>query len=67
MSKTNKLYDIYFTTVAHPCFCIEAPDVKKAKELGEEMLVNMDKKEILRRIADALDLCGTKVTLVERV
>ena len=63
----NKLYDIYFTTIAHPCFCIEAPNQTKAKELGAEMLVNMSKEEILRRIADALDLCGTKVTLVERI
>lgn len=67
MSKANKMYDVYFTTVANPCFCIEAPNIEKAKELGEEELVFMDKEEKLRRIADALDLCGTKVTLVERI
>ena len=34
---------------------------------GEEILVNMDKKDILERIANAMDLCGNKVTLVERI
>lgn len=63
----KKLYDVYFIPIAHPCICVEAENAELAKEIGEELLVNMDKKDILERIANAMDLCGNKVTLVERI
>ena len=63
----KKLYDVYFIPIAHPCICVEAKDAKSAKEIGEELLANMDKEDILERIANAMDLCGNKVTFVERI
>lgn len=63
----KKLYDVYFIPIAHPCICVEAKNKEEAKEIAEEMLVSMDKKEILERISNAMDLCGNKVTLIERI
>lgn len=61
------LYDVYFTLDNPACIVVEANSEKEAKYIGEELLNDIDDKELLRRIKDAIDFGGLKVKYVEKV
>ena len=62
-----KKYDIWFTP-EHPAnIVVEANSMLEAKEIAEEILCNMEHKELMRRIADAVDFMGVKVDYVEEI
>lgn len=59
-----QLYDVNFNLRGDACFVIEAKDIHDAISEAKEALDNMDKKEIIRRICDALDFYGVYVDSV---
>ena len=61
------LYDVYFTLDNPACMVVEANSMEEAKYIGEELLNDMDDKELLRRIKDALDFGGLKIQFVEQI
>ena len=61
------LYDVYFT-LSHPaCMVIDANSEDEAEMIAEDMLCDMDDKELLRRIKDAIDFGGLKVQNIEEI
>ena len=62
-----KNYDVWFN-LSHPAnIVIEARSEEEAKDIAEEMLVNMDRSELLDRIVAALDYQGVEVVDVENI
>lgn len=60
-----KNYDVWFTLEQPALLVVEAKSAEDAKEIAEEMLVDMDYDELMRRIGDAVDYMGVKVVAVE--
>jgi hypothetical protein len=56
-----KKYDIWFSPECSACIVVEANSIEEAKEVAEEMLCNMDQKELMRRIEDAVDFMGVSI------
>ena len=53
-----KNYDVWFN-LAHPAnFVIESKSAEEAKDVAEDILANMDSKELMQRIKDAIDYMG---------
>lgn len=62
-----KKYDIHFKPACPACIVVEANSMLEAKEIAEELLCDMDSKEIMRRIADAVDFMGVVIDYVEEI
>lgn len=61
------LYDVYFR-INHPaCMVIEANSEDEAKEIAEDLLMDMDDKELMERLRAAMDFYGLEVVNVEEV
>lgn len=61
------LYDVYFR-ITHPaCMVIEANSEDEAKEIAENLLMDMDDNEVIRRLVDAMNFYGLKVVNAEEV
>ena len=56
-----KNYDVNFDIAGLACFVIEAENQDAAFEEAERVLENMSKEEVIRRLTDALDFCGTTI------
>lgn len=62
-----KNYDVWFT-LAHPAnFVIEARSAEEAKDVAEDILADMDSKELMQRIKDAIDYMGVEVIDVDEL
>lgn len=62
-----KNYDVWFN-LAHPAnFVIEAKSAEEAKDVAEDILANMDSKELMQRIKDAIDYMGVEVVDVDEL
>lgn len=61
------LYDVYFR-INHPaCMVVEADSEDEAQDIAEELLMDMDDTEIIRRLCDAMDFYGLEIVNVEEV
>ena len=58
----KKLYEVYFTLAEPASVVIEARDENEA----EEILYDMNNKELLERIANALEM-GVEITEIEDI
>lgn len=59
-------YDIYFTLQAPACFSVNATNKQNARDLAEELLMNMDTEVLIDRLLSALEW-GTKIVKVEKL
>ena len=60
-------FDVWFE-IEHPAsFVIEASDAHEARRIAEDALSNMDRKELQRRLMDALDYMGVRIVCVEHI
>lgn len=57
------IYDVYFKPMAEAIIAIEAED----EDDVVDKFMNMDKREFLERISDAIDFFGIEVIKVEEV
>ncbi len=57
------IYDVYFKPMAEAIIAVEAEDEDDAVD----KFMNMDKREFLERISDAIDFFGIEVIKVEEV
>lgn len=64
--RNNKIYDINFTLEEPACMTVEAHSLKEAREVGEEELNKISKKELIERLLAAVDYGGLKITSIER-
>lgn len=62
-----KMYDVHFKPACPACIVVEANSMLEAKEIAEDVLCDMDPKELMRRIADAVDFMGVEVDYVEEI
>lgn len=62
-----KRYDVWFTLEHPACLLVEAKDAHEAREIADDMFSNMDRKELERRIMDALDYMGVRIVCVEHI
>ena len=61
------LYDVYFR-ISHPaCMVIEANSEDEAKEIAEDLLMDMDDKELMERLRAAMDFYGLEVVNAEEI
>ena len=56
-----KKYDVWFIPEGSANFVVEANSYEEASEVAEEVLCNMGREELMRRIADAVDFMGIKI------
>ena len=63
----KKLFDIYFRPRCFAGMVVEADSIEEAKEIAEDTLCNMDRKELMQRIEDAVDLLGITIECVEEI
>lgn len=62
-----KNYDIWFN-LEHPAtFVVEANSEEEAREIAEDILAEMDDDELMRRIKDAIDYMGLRITASQRI
>lgn len=62
-----KRYDIWFS-IAHPAnFVVEAETFDDAKDIAQDILENMDDKELIRKLKEAMDFDGLKIDSVEEI
>lgn len=61
------LYDVYFR-INHPaCMVVEANSEDEAKEIAENLLMDMDDKEVFERLVAAMDFYGLEVVNAEEI
>lgn len=61
------MYDVYFR-INHPaCMVVSADSEDEAKEIAEELLMNMDDREVMERLYAAMAFYGLEVVNVEEV
>ena len=61
------LYDVYFR-INHPaCMIIEANSEDEAKEIAEDLLMDMDDKELMERLCASMNFYGLEVVNVEEI
>jgi hypothetical protein len=67
MEENNmKFYEINFTLAAPAAFLVEAKSKKAAREIAEEELEKMSRREWLEYIKAAVDYAGFKITSIEQ-
>ena len=60
-------YDVWFT-IAHPAnLVIEAESPGQAEDIAQSILEEMDDKELMRKLKEAIDFEGLKIQYVEKV
>lgn len=60
-------YDVWFT-IAHPAnLVIEAESSGEAEDIAQSILEEMDDKELMRKLKEAIDFEGLKIQYVEEV
>lgn len=60
-------YDVWFT-IAHPAnLVIEAESPGEAEDIAQSILEEMDGKELMRKLKEAIDFEGLKIQYVEEV
>jgi hypothetical protein len=62
-----KKYDIWFMPECSANFVVEANSIEEAREVAEEVLCNMESKELMRRIGDAVDFMGVKIDYIDEI
>lgn len=62
-----KLYDVYFMPECSANIVVEANSYEDAREKAEEILNNMESKELMRRIEDAVDFMGVKIDYIDEI
>ena len=61
------LYDVYFR-IKHPsCMVVSADSEDEARDIAEDLLENMDDKELMDRLVAAMDFDGLEVVSVEKI
>lgn len=61
------LYDVYFR-ISHPaCIVVEAKSENDAKDIAEHILENMEDKELMERLCNAMDFDGLEIVNVEEI
>ena len=61
------LYDVYFR-INHPAvMVVEADSEDEAKDIAEDLLMDMDKDEIVERLVAAMDFYGLEVENAEEI
>ena len=61
------LYDVYFR-INHPAaMVVEADSEDEAKDIAEDLLMDMDKDEIIERLVAAMDFYGLEVENAEEI
>ena len=62
-----KNYDIWFN-LAHPAnLVVAANSQEEAKDIAEDILVNMNRDELMERIEYAIDFMGVQVVNVDEI
>lgn len=60
-------YDVWFS-IAHPAnLVIEADSPGDAMDIAQSMLENMEDKELMRKLKEAMDFNGLKIDSVEEI
>lgn len=59
------LFDINFRPSAFACLCIEADSIEQAEEIAEQEIAKLSKKELFRRLQDAIDYEGWEIEVEE--
>lgn len=60
-------YDVWFS-IAHPAnLVIEADSPGEAKDIAQSILEEMDDKELMRKLNEAMDFDGLKIDSVEEI
>ena len=60
-------YDVYFR-INHPaCMVVEANSEDEAKDIAEELLMNMSDEEVMERLYAAMAFYGLEVVNVEEI
>lgn len=60
-------YDVWFS-IAHPAnLVIEAESPGEAEDIAQSILEEMDDKELMRKLKEAIDFEGLKIQYVEEV
>ena len=62
-----KLYDIYFRPYCAACMVVEANSIEEAKGIAEDILCDMNREELMRRIEGAVDFMGVRIDCVEEI
>ena len=61
------LYDVYFR-INHPaCMVVEANSEDEAKEIAENLLMDMDDDAVMRRLVDAMNFYGLEIVNAEEI
>ena len=58
---------MYFTLQSPACVLIEASSKKEAREIAEDILMDMSREELVERLLSAVDFDGLKVQYIEKV
>ena len=61
------LYDVYFRIKYPACMVVEADSEDEAKDIVEELLVNMEDRELMERLYGAMSFYGLEVVNVEEI
>lgn len=67
MKKILKNYDVYFTLQSPACVLVEASSEKEAREIAEDILMDMSQEELVERLLAAVAFDGLKVQYIEKV
>lgn len=59
------LYDVYFRIKYPACMVVEASSEDEAREIAEDLLINMDDDELMHRLIDAMNYYGFEIENVE--
>ena len=61
------LYDVYFR-IKHPsCMVVSADSEDEARDIAEDLLADMDDKELMDRLVAAMDFDGLEVVSAEKI
>lgn len=61
------LYDVYFRIKYPACMVVEANSEDEAKEIAEDLLMDMDDKELMERLCAAMNFDGFEVVNIEEI
>lgn len=61
------LYDVYFRIKYPACMVVAASSEDEAKEIAEDLLMDMDDKELMERLYAAMNFDGFEVVNIEEI
>ena len=61
------LYDVYFRIKYPACMVVEANSEDEAKEVAEDLLANMEDRELMARLYGAMSFYGLEVVSIEEI